>query len=544
MNYLLAVALLGPLLPPASAQSDSAVQVDQLKTPVVPFELYEIGRAISVSGDRLAVHQDPYPNETDAVLIFERGPDGTWTETAKLQPDDPEGEPGFGKALSLDGDLLAIGADSDDGAQSINQGTVYLFERDPSGEWLQVKKLRPTPPKQFQRFGYSLDLEGDRLAIGAPAAPFPQYGSSVYVFERTPGSEWQQVADLGPQVLDPLLTPGKHLGYDVDLDGDRLMFTESDDESDFQGAFHYFERAVDAGSGLPLWQLRSTQYAPFPSSQYFARFAEMDGDLAYVGGVLGTDIGIYALGENGDWSYVDSIVAPPLSTGEKVLLEHMTLDEGRLLASNRYAWEGNKAGIAHLFQLDGSGGWSLEQTFEPYDDGVVGIPLFGTSLALSGDQVFIGVPDGGVTPDGSGQVEVYDLEPLSSDTLELSLAEGGSQSLSLDAGFAHGGELFVILGSLGGTTPGFALPGSSGLSLPLAPDAYFQFTLQFPESGLLSPGVGSLNSKGHGDSQLVLPPGFDPVFAGLTVHHAFVAVDPLTLEPTFASNARSLTLLP
>jgi hypothetical protein len=532
----------------ALAQVGPAVKVDNLTTPLSIPDLTSIGQVTSVDGDRLATHQRPYPGSYGAVLIYERGADGSWEQVATLRPDDPEIEPDFGLALSLEGDRLAIGAQDDDGAAGINQGTVYLFERDPSGEWVQTHKLRANPPIALQRFGAAVDLDGDRLAIGAPAGQAPQNGSSVFVFERQANGSWSQVADLGDQLLNPLHIPDKHFGYDVDLEGDRLIFNEADDDLDGLGEAHVFERGVDPQTGLPTWLLQATIKAPVPSD-HFARFTRLDGDLAYIGGLGTEDIGVYSRDTAGSWNLVNTIAAPLLPGGESVMLESMSRESGWLVAGNRHRTGWPSAGIAYLFQVDGQGGWSHVATFEPASSD----PLhqFGASIGLSldgpgvgGEQVLVGTPGINGFPIANGQLEVFDLEPLSANLDSLSLAQGGAQTLALDAGLDRAGEAFLILGSLSGTAPGFPLPGASGQTLALNPDAYFQFTLQFPGLGLLSPGVGSLDARGHAESQLIVPAGFDPILAGLTVQHAFVAVDPVTLEPTFASNPRPLALQP
>lgn len=41
-----------------------------------------------------------------------------------------------------------------------------------------------------------------------------------------------------------------------------------------------------------------------------------------------------------------------------------------------------------------------------------------------------------------------------------------------------------------------------------------------------------------------LPAGLSASLAGLTAHHAFVALDPVTFAVDFASNAGALTLVP
>jgi hypothetical protein len=145
----------------------------------------------------------------------------------------------------------------------------------------------------------------------------------------------------------------------------------------------------------------------------------------------------------------------------------------------------------------------------------------GTSLDLDTN----GVPDECLAP------------PLSADVYSLAGQLGGTQNLALDSGNAHGGELYLVLGSLSGTSPGVDL--GVGL-LPLNVDSYFNLTLTSPASTPLVGSVGNLAPDGTGAVALILTPALAQTAIGLTVHHAFVTLGPLGVD--FVSNAAPLTI--
>jgi len=79
----------------------------------------------------------------------------------------------------------------------------------------------------------------------------------------------------------------------------------------------------------------------------------------------------------------------------------------------------------------------------------------------------------------SGRVYAFAVagEPFESfdvSTGSISLAAGGSQTLFLSPCRASAGDLYFVLGSATGTSPGQAV---NGLVLPLNFDAYHLFTL-------------------------------------------------------------------
>ena len=156
----------------------------------------------------------------------------------------------------------------------------------------------------------------------------------------------------------------------------------------------------------------------------------------------------------------------------------------------------------------------------------------------SSDCDLNGVPDECAPPDC-----IVDLSSLVS---SLSLASGGTQPLALTGASAYAGKHYVVLGSLSGTSPGIP----TGLVvLPLNLDAYLLWTIQNPNSPLLSNSLDIVNALGFALASFNLPAGSDPALAGATVHHAAAILD---LDAGFAgtgdviafSNAVPLTLAP
>lgn len=108
---------------------------------------------------------------------------------------------------------------------------------------------------------------------------------------------------------------------------------------------------------------------------------------------------------------------------------------------------------------------------------------------------------------------------LTADALVVSASEGGVQTFALDAGASNGNSIYVLLGSLSGTSPGLPL---DGVVLPLVADAYTLFTLNGP-APLLSGSVGLLDANGEGTAAFQLPPNAAlPGLVGKVVHHAYV----------------------
>jgi len=149
-----------------------------------------------------------------------------------------------------------------------------------------------------------------------------------------------------------------------------------------------------------------------------------------------------------------------------------------------------------------------------------------------------GSPFWAVDPAGSSNANLtVQVSALFADVPTLSVATTGTQHLTLDAGPGNANRIFILLGTMAGTTPGLTLP--NGTHIPLNPSAYFSFTLANPNVLPLTHSLGFLDANGHTTSSFTLP-HVPPVAAGLVLHHAYVLLQPVN----FASNAVEVTLVP
>ena len=118
---------------------------------------------------------------------------GGWRQQAKLLGD--EGEQGFGRQVSIDGDTIVIGSYRQDSGVAVS-GQVYIFART-GGRWRQQAKLLSDNDRDG--FGKSIALAGDTVVVGA--FEDLHYGSA-YVFVRS-GDVWMQQTKLLPTRNDP-----------------------------------------------------------------------------------------------------------------------------------------------------------------------------------------------------------------------------------------------------------------------------------------------------------------------------------------------------
>ncbi len=142
-----------------------------------------LGGAVAIQADT-AVAGAPYDDVDGArcgsAYVFVRS-GGGWSQQAKLVPSDCTEWDEFGHSVALDGDTAVIGAhfDGDNGEYS---GSAYVFVRDGS-TWTQVAKLLPDDGATGEQFAHSAGISGNAMVLGAPSgSDNGTYTGSAYVF--------------------------------------------------------------------------------------------------------------------------------------------------------------------------------------------------------------------------------------------------------------------------------------------------------------------------------------------------------------------------
>ena len=75
----------------------------------------------------------------------------------------------FGYAVGIDGDTAVVEAIFGDATTASDSGSAYVFERDGGGpnNWGQAAKLTASDAAADDRFGWSTELSGDTILVGA-----------------------------------------------------------------------------------------------------------------------------------------------------------------------------------------------------------------------------------------------------------------------------------------------------------------------------------------------------------------------------------------
>ncbi|RYZ02409.1 MAG: hypothetical protein EOO73_31840 [Myxococcales bacterium] len=158
-------------------------------------------------------------DDTDgAVFIFQRLL-GVWLFVQKLPAPPAAAGGGFGTALAIDRDRIAVGAPDVPGLDVTRPGVVQTYARR-GLQWRTVELLtNPVPPDgNYRAFGNALDLQGERLVISArrPSYPYASYIPGNYLYELT-GNRWALSAIIDASASHAVELSGSSLLVDINL---------------------------------------------------------------------------------------------------------------------------------------------------------------------------------------------------------------------------------------------------------------------------------------------------------------------------------------
>ena len=156
------------------------------------------GSALAYDGAHLIVGARAMNDKTGSVFVYEQNGD-TWSQVARLNPDDLESGDGFGSTVSSYGNLLAISAP---GASK-----VYLYQKNSADNtWDQVSVLTGSDSSLDDMFGSTIAMDEHLLLVTSPQHDSTRGAAYIFRYNEENAS-WVEEAKLKPEDL------GKRSGF-------------------------------------------------------------------------------------------------------------------------------------------------------------------------------------------------------------------------------------------------------------------------------------------------------------------------------------------
>jgi hypothetical protein len=327
--------------------------------------------------------------------------------------DNPQFE-SFGHAIAVDGDYLIAGCPyiKTKNGKGLVIGAAYIYRRD-GANWIQEAKI-VSPTQEHSKFGYSVDISGDYVIVGATAASYPDDSydytftperdfstwplGSAYIFKRN-GTSWT----FQTKLMNSDGAMFDDFGYSVSItdsgfafvgarnwheivsasNTESLMTTESvvtlgaDTSYQGVGAVYVYKNENESWVENQFITTSATNVARFGQSvSVREEWAMVGAPTEYLPEDSGRGAVYFYHYDGSVWNQHDRLSADISGVGDKV-----QLDQNMAIASAA------STRSAIVFRYDGQQ-W-LEQAWLHRDR--VG---FGTSVSIHGDMIVVGAPAG------------------------------------------------------------------------------------------------------------------------------------------------------
>ncbi len=300
----------------------------------------------------------------------------------KLRSDLPQADARFGFDVAIDGDLAVVGAWREDVGLDADVGAVYVFIRSGS-TWALDKRFGPSSIGG-QQCGWSVAISGNRIVYGCPGDGGDK-GTAFY-FQRNGPNNYS-----GASVIPQTVKTGDRFGSSVAISGNNVAVGAPglDINASLQntGAVHFFKVNSDG-------TVSSLGYGQgFDSNAQAGTAVAIDGDIVAVGapGVGAGSVDIWGKNSLGSIQVTGLLQASDGVAGDQfgqsVAISGTTVVVGA--PSNRD--RGANAGAAYVFVGDQSGfNWNQQQKLlgsDAYTDG----DFFGAAhIAIQGNTIVVG----------------------------------------------------------------------------------------------------------------------------------------------------------
>ena len=219
-----------------------------------------------------------------------------WKQEAKLTAGDAEAGDAFGFVVSVNGTTAVVGAPKADIGAAKNAGAGYVFLRD-ANRWKQHAKLIPKDLARSDALGEAVDIQEDTVIVGAPGHTHGgvRFAGAVYVFVRDRDA-WREQAKLTADDA----APSDRFGVSVDIEGDTVivgsLLHDADGKKDAGAAYIFVHNGT-------TWTQQAKLIAPGKKKgDHFGAGVATTGKIAVVGAPLREEGG---LGAGAAYSFVN-----------------------------------------------------------------------------------------------------------------------------------------------------------------------------------------------------------------------------------------------
>ena len=374
------------------------------------------GYAVDIDGDYAIVGAPAADSNIGAAYFFTRSSDGTWNSGQRITASDGATGDMFGSAVAISGDWAVVGAYRNDADNNgdVNDGKVYIFQRDSNGSWSETQNIDITNMNGgdisggYDMFGISVAIDGSWIAIGASQddrGTGTKFGAA-YILIRS-GADWNYDDRLDGVIVK------SGFGSAVDIDGDIMVVGASNEDTDGDGfdpakqGAAYIYRLVVGG-----WELSDRVTASTPTHQaHLGRGVSISTNYLAVGAygeaIAGT-AGFYTRSGSDEWdsTAVQQLKPDDQKAGDRFGLAIATNGSFLLIGAPFADYYAPLSGVVFLYKILDDGSIIFKNALGPSD--VTGIKGYGFDLAMNGQVAIIGAIDDPYSGGGPGAAYIFE----------------------------------------------------------------------------------------------------------------------------------------
>lgn len=435
------------------AQDTCNVQVKLIAEEPQLNEFFAAQNAVDIDGNTAVVGafgNNAIGNLAGAVHVFQQQ-GSEWVETQVLTASDGMWDDRFGKSVSIEGDFLAVGAIHDD-LNGPYGGSVYIYKKI-GQNWIQQTKVSAPDGLASDRFGWEVELSDGRLAVGSynDYTDDQVYTGSVYFYQQQ-GDQWEFVNKVFPEDGGNF----SHFGATIEIDGNHAIIgsAEYDVVGDDSGAAFLYAFQDTAWNLIQTLVPEDTQ-----TGAWFGSDVVMNDSTIVIGAMFDlvddTDSTgaayVYQFGDS-NWVQVQKITTPETTDQIQFGRTLAFNDERLVIGSTRANVPGiSNSGATYLYKLEPDG-FNYQRKVYAFDAGYS--DFYSNSLSMDGDRLMAGAFGFDGLQDGMGAAYIHFLacRPVCT---SLSFPVNGAFNVPLDADLSW----FPVDDAMGymitvGTTPG------------------------------------------------------------------------------------------
>jgi PKD repeat protein len=386
------------------------------------------GHSVAVAGDTVVVGAPGDDVGTNAdqgsVYVFVRQPGSfpPFRQAAKLMAADGTGDDHLGSAVAILGNTIVAGAPGDDVAAA-DQGSALVFVR-PANGWADTSqptaRFTTSSATADEELGASVAVTDGAVVVGAPGADGRRGAAYLFVRPIAGYANATETAKLSARVS----AMGDRLGTSVAI-VDSTAAAGAPDESFGRGAVYVFTRPATGWRTATETARLTAADGVSGEGPYLGLSVAMTSDAIVAGAPYGTDGSfddprayVYVKPTTG-WTDSAQPTAKLMATNASrdTRLGQSVAIGGDTVVAGAPLAGGASRGVVYLFTKP-LGGWSDVRESAAVMAADAGVAdMFGTSVAIGSDTIVGGAPSNTSTQAGAAYVLGGDITPPASPSL-------------------------------------------------------------------------------------------------------------------------------